>query len=107
MRRGAAVVVLVVLFPSHGQAEPGTQSHVAELPSKGFLAVADVGSPPEDVGATLWAWDHIKSSNNVSELEAFVARYKGSFLAELARRRIEVLESHRLIRPPATSPAPN
>ena len=108
MRRSAAVVFLVGLFPSAGLAGPGMRSYVADLePLKGFMAVAEVGSPPGDVGATLWAWDHIKSSNNVSELEAFVARYKGSFLAELARRRIEALESQRLVRPSAPLSTPN
>jgi hypothetical protein len=107
MRRSAAVGFLVALFPSHGQAAPGTQSYIADLPSHGFIAVAEVGSPPPDIGATLWAWDHIKSSNNVSELEALVTRYKGSFLAELARRRIEALESQRLVHPSTTSAAPN
>jgi hypothetical protein len=108
MRRCAAVVFLVALFPSHGQAEAGIPSYVAEAaPLKGFIAVAEVGSPPQDVGATLWAWDHIKTSNNVSELEAFVVRYKGSFLAELARRRIEALESQRHVHPPAPLSTPN
>ena len=108
MRRCVAVVFLVALFPSHGQGEPGIRSYVAEVgPLKGFVAVAEVDSPPADVGATLWAWDHIKSSNNVSELEAFVVRYKGSFLAELARRRIEALESQRHVHPPALPSTPN
>ena len=108
MRRCAAVVFLVALFPSHGQGEPGIRSYVAEVGQlKGFIAVAEVGSPPADVGPTLWAWDHIKSSNNVSELEAFEVRYKGSFLAELARRRIEALESQRHVHPPAPPSAPN
>jgi hypothetical protein len=108
MPRSAAVVLMFALCPSQGQAEPNTQSYVAEVgPLKGFIAVAEVGPPPEDVGAILWAWDHIKSSNDVSELEAFVARYKGTFLAELARRRIEALESQRLVRTPAPLTAPN
>jgi len=108
MRRGAAVVFLVASFPAYGVAEPGMQSYVTAVdPLKGLIAVAEVSSPPEDVGATLWAWDHIKSSNNVPELEAIVARYKGSFLAELARRRIEALESQRLVRPEAPLSAPN
>ena len=100
MLRGAAVVFLVASFPTHGQAG-GIQSSFAQVyPRQGYIAVAEVGSPPQKVGATLRAWDHIKSSNDVSELEEFVACYKGSFLAELARRRIEVLESQRRGRPP-------
>ena len=60
MRRSAAVVFLVGLFPSHALAEPGIRGSVAALePLKGFIAVAEVGSPPGDVGATLWDWDHI------------------------------------------------
>jgi hypothetical protein len=108
MRHGAAVIFLVASFPAYGRAEPGIQTYVTAVnPLEGLIAVAEVSSPPIDVGATLWAWDHIKSSNNVSELEAFVARYKGSFLAELARRRIEALESQRLIRPEVPLSAPN
>ena len=107
MRRSAAVVFLV-LFAPQGQAEPGVLRCVAEAdPLQGGIAVAEVGSPPQDVGAILWAWDHIKSSNNVSELEAFVARYQGSFLAELARRRIEALEGRRPVPSPAPVSTPN
>lgn len=107
MRRSAAVVFLVALFPPQGQAEPGVLRCVAQADPLQGVAVAEVGSPPQEVGATLWAWDHIKSSNNVSELEALVARYKGSFLAELARRRIEALEGQRPVRPQAPVSAPN
>jgi hypothetical protein len=108
MRRSAAVVFLIALFPPPGEAEPGVLRCLAEADLlQGGIAVAQVGSPPEDVGATLWAWDHIKSSNNVPELEAFAARYKGSFLAELARRRIEALEGQRPVRPPAPVSATN
>jgi len=108
MRHAAAVVFLVASFPAYGRADPGIQTYVTAVnPSEGLIAVAEVSLPPNDVGATLWAWDHIKSSNNVSELQAFVARYEGSFLAELARRRIEALESQRLIRPEAPRSAPN
>jgi len=105
MLRGAAVIFLVAVLPSHGLREPAIQSYFAHVDLlKGFIAVAEVGSPPEEVGATLWAWDRIKTSNDVPELEGFVSRYEGSFLAELAKRRIQALETQRLIRPPAPLP---
>jgi hypothetical protein len=108
MRRGAAVFFLVASFHAYGRAEPGIQTYVTAVdPLNGLIAVAEVSSPPDDVGARLWAWDHIKSSSNVPELEAFAARYQGSFLAELARRRIEALESQRRIRPEAPLSVPN
>ena len=68
MLRVAAVVFPVALF-------------VGQL--KGFVAVAEVRPPPQDVGEALEAWDRIKHSNDVSELEAFIARYKDTFLAKL------------------------
>jgi hypothetical protein len=88
MLRGADVVFLVALFSSHAQAEPncplnGNQSYATETgPPKGFVAIAEIGPPPRDVGDPLDDWDRIKRSNDVSELEAFVARYKDAFLAD-------------------------
>lgn len=110
MMRATALVLLVALFSSHAQAQHGVpngnQSNAAETgPRKGILAVAEVGPPPQDVGDALEAWDRIKRSIDVSELEAFVARYKDTFLANLARRRIEQLRSQRVV-PPGADPPP-
>ena len=84
MPRAPAVGFLVALFVG---------------PLKGFVAIAEVGSPPQDVGEALEDWDRIKHSNDVSELEAFIARSKDAFLANLARRRIEQLERQHVVRP--------
>jgi hypothetical protein len=86
MLRAATVVFLIALFSS-------------------LVAVAEVGPPPQDVGEALEAWDRIKHSNDVSELEAFIARYKDAFLAKLARRRIEQLDRQRIVRPEVVPPA--
>jgi len=110
MMRAATVVFLVALVLSHARAEPGIAiliddpSNATEVgPPKGFVAVAEVGPPPQDVGEALEAWDRIKRSNDKSELEAFIARDKATFLAKLARRRIEQLDSQRVVRPAVKS----
>jgi len=85
MLRTAAVVFLIASLTAGGVG-----------PLKGFVAIAEVGSSPQDVGEALEAWDRIKRSNDVSELKAFIARYKGNtFLTRLARRRIEQLNPQR------------
>jgi len=106
----ADVVFLIALVASQAQAEPdgalnGNQSYATEIgPPKRFVAIAEIGPPPRDVGDALDDWDRIKRSNDVSELEAFVARYKDAFLANLARRRIEQLRSQRVVRPGVVPP---
>ena len=97
MVRAAAVAFLVALLPPHALVPDGLRN--------GLVAVAEVDPPPQDVGEELKTWDRIKRSNDVSELEAFVARYKDTFLANLARRRIEQLRSQRAGRP-IVAPAP-
>jgi F-type H+-transporting ATPase subunit a len=94
MLRAAAVVVLVTLFTAGGVGSPK------------FGAIAEVGSPPQDVGEALEALDRIKHSNDVSELKAFIVRYKGNtFLTKLARRRIEQLDPQHAHAPdPAQGP---
>jgi hypothetical protein len=78
-------------------------SHAVEVgPLNGFVAFAEVRPPRQDVGEALEAWDRIKHSNDASELEAIIARDKTTFLAKLARHRIEQLESHRIDRPNVT-----
>jgi len=106
MMRAATVVFLVALVLSHARAEPGIAILIddpSNAAPKGFVAVAEVGPPPQDVGEALEAWDRIKRSNDKSELEAFIARDKATFLAKLARRRIEQLDSQRVVRPAVKS----
>lgn len=40
------------------------------------------------------AWEDIKSTSDTSKLEAFVARYKGTFFAQLAQERLDALRIH-------------
>jgi len=108
MVRAAVVAFLVALLPSHALAPDGLHNRNQGLAEtgqlKGLVAVAEVDPPPNDVGDVLLAWDRIKRSNDVSELQAFVARYKDAFLANLARRRIEQLESQRAVQPSVAAP---
>ena len=81
MLRAAPLLFLVTIFAA------------AVGPLKGNVAVAQVGSTGQDVGEELKAWEQIKRSNDVTELKALIARYKGNtFLVKLARRRIEQLD---------------
>ena len=108
MLQTADVVFLIALVASQAQAEPdgalnGNQSYATEIgPPKRFVAIAEIGPPPRDVGDALDDWDRIKRSNDVSELEAIIARDKTTFLAKLARHRIEQLDSQRIHRPNVT-----
>jgi len=55
------------------------------------------------------AWDRTKDATSSVVLEAFIARYKDTFYAELARARIQLLERQRAaaVPPPAiAAPAP-
>jgi len=105
MLQAAAVFFLVAVSSWYAQAEPGDNQGFTEVdPLKGVVHVGEVGPPPQDVGEELRVWDQIKRSNDVSELEAFIARYKDTFLANLARRRIEQLGRQRVVLPPQ---APN
>ena len=53
------------------------------------------------------AWDASKETTSIAVLEAFVARYKDTFYAELARARIEELKRQKVViapRPNASHP---
>jgi peptidoglycan/xylan/chitin deacetylase (PgdA/CDA1 family)/uncharacterized caspase-like protein len=51
------------------------------------------------------AWDRVKGTSNTALLETFVARYKETFYADLARARIEELRKQ-VASAPASAPAP-
>ncbi len=53
------------------------------------------------------AWGAVKDSTSVAALEAYVARYKDTFYAELARQRIDDLKKQQVAvaTPPAARPA--
>src|SRR5215510_12369954 len=101
MPQAAAAFLLVALFSSRAHAEPGDNQSFTEVgPLKAVVDVSEVAPPPQNVGEELKVWDQIKRSNDVSELEAIIARYKDTFLANLARRRIEQLNRKRVVLPP-------
>ena len=45
-------------------------------------------------------WDRAKDTKSVAALEAFIARYKGTFYGELARARIDELKKTAVPSPP-------
>jgi uncharacterized caspase-like protein len=63
----------------------------AELP---LVSTAVSSQPPAQgrLSEAAEAWDRTKDTTNVAVLEAFVARFRNTFLAELARVRIDELK---------------
>src|SRR5262249_59116289 len=59
-------------------------------------------SPPQASEAAE-AWDRTKDASNVAVLEAFIARYRGTFYADLAQAKIEEIKKRVAI---ATPPPP-
>jgi hypothetical protein len=53
---------------------------------------ATLPSPPADAGARI-AWDSVKDSCSVEDLDRFAERHKGTPFAELARQRIRLIET--------------
>jgi len=99
MLQAAAIIFLLALFSSQAHAEPGGKQSFTEVgPLNAPVAVPEIGRPPPDVGEELKTWDRIKRSKDVSELEALIARHKDTFLANLARRRIEQLDRQGVVR---------
>jgi formylglycine-generating enzyme required for sulfatase activity len=58
------------------------------------LSPAPVASPRLSEAAE--AWDRAKDTTNIAVLDAFVARYKDTFFADLARSRIEELRKQQV-----------
>jgi uncharacterized caspase-like protein len=55
------------------------------------------------------AWDRIKDTSSIAALQVFIARYKETFYAELARVRVEELKNDQTavaLSPKATTPTP-
>jgi hypothetical protein len=50
--------------------------------------------PPPSLPPAAEAWDRVKDTNNAPVLEAFLARYKDTIYADLARARLENLKTH-------------
>ena len=99
MLQAAAVFFLLGLFSSCAHAEQGDNQTSTEAGARNAFVAAEAGPPPQDVGEELKTWDRIKRSNDVSELEALIARHKDTFLANLAKRRIEQLGRQGVVRP--------
>jgi formylglycine-generating enzyme required for sulfatase activity len=56
------------------------------------------------------AWDRTKDTTNIAVLDAFVVRFKDTFLSELARARIDELKKQQMavvVLPKAPEPAPH
>ena len=61
------------------------------LRAKLFFQNPSRGAPRPLASAAAEAWDRAKEGTSVAVLEAFIARYKDTFYADLARARIEEL----------------
>jgi formylglycine-generating enzyme required for sulfatase activity len=62
-------------------------------------------TPPGRVSEAAEAWDRAKDATSIAVLESYIARFKDTFYAELARARIEDLKRQQVaaITPPRTS----
>src|SRR5262249_28402621 len=92
------------------------RSTIGQEPWLGFSALPEVhlaGSQQQNPGAlpqsppqaseAAEAWDRTKDASNVAVLEAFIARYRGTFYADLAQAKIEEIKKRVAI---ATPPPP-
>jgi TRAP-type mannitol/chloroaromatic compound transport system substrate-binding protein len=65
------------------------------------------GAPPARQSEAAEAWAAAKDSRDVAVLQAFIARYKDTFFAELARARVEELKKQQVaVATPAPAPPP-
>jgi formylglycine-generating enzyme required for sulfatase activity len=90
---------------------------IRQEPYLGFNALGDVYLAGKDakpspaptqvrLSEAAEAWDRTKDTTNIAVLEAFVARFKDTFLAELARAQIDELKRQQvaIATPPPPSP---
>jgi len=88
---------------------PWTRDGLLRRVHFGGPAVGDLGvqprPPPTSEAAQVWAVT--KETTDKAVLEAFIARYKESFQAELARARLRSLEAQARPSPTASLPAPS
>src|SRR5262245_11852520 len=64
-------------------------------------------TPQSQFSEAAEAWDRTKETTNISVIEAFIARYRDTFFAELAKSRIEELSAknrEQMVRQEAASP---
>src|SRR5262249_40746169 len=76
------------------------------LPPICFAGRADAA--PARTNEAIEAWSLIKDTTSVPTLEAFAARFKDSFYADMARARIEALKKEQvaIVAPPVAAPHP-
>jgi formylglycine-generating enzyme required for sulfatase activity len=94
---------------------------IRQEPYLGFNALGDVYLAGKDakrpepaptqarLSEAAEAWDRTKDTTNIVVLEAFIARFKDTFLAELARARIDELKRQQVavvVPPKAPEPVP-
>jgi uncharacterized caspase-like protein len=91
---------------------------IRQEPYLGFSVLGDVyfagkdAKPPEPAATqdrlseAAEAWDRTKDTTNIAVLEAFIVRFKYTFLAELARARLDELKKQQVavMVPPSTAP---
>jgi hypothetical protein len=97
------------------------RADIRQEPYLGFSALGEVylagrdARPPEQpptqarLSEAAEAWDRTKDTTNVGVLEAFMARFKNTFLAELARARVDELKKQQIAavtQPELRQPAP-
>jgi hypothetical protein len=84
----------------------------------GFSALGDVflagkseqptAASPQKLSEAAEAWDRTKDTTSIAAFEAFLARFKDTYYADLVRLRIEELKKQQvaIATPPSRSPAP-
>jgi hypothetical protein len=89
---------------SKGQQIPWTEDGL--LARFRFKEVTAMGTQPvqPQSGEAADAWNAIKDTENVAILDAFIARFRDTFYAEMARVRIEELTKQQPSRQPTTEP---
>src|SRR5262245_46869955 len=90
-------VRVAVMDKTKGDQVPWTEDGIQRrqrvlFGGEGKAAPSSEGAPPARLSDAAEAWGATKDSTNTAVLEAFIARYKDTFYAELARARIEEIK---------------
>ena len=110
-------VRVAVMERTRGDQVPWTEDGI-QRPQRmlfGGEAKPPPAAAPSTQSAQAWrlseaaeVWDRTKDTTSVAVLQAFIARYKDTFYAELARARIEELKKPQVaVTVPPTQPAPS
>jgi invasion protein IalB len=103
-----------VLQATHNRQEPFKYGSLggAELPLVPAAAAPPPTSPPttaparQKLSEVAEAWDRVKDSTNIAILETFIARYRGTFYADLASSRLAELRKQQVAAVTQPVPAP-